>query len=511
MARSAPPDPLDPALAGLEPLELWRQFDALRRIPRPSLQEAGVRGYLLGLAADHGWAALTDETGNVVLRVPGRGCGTDSATLAIQGHMDMVCEKLETIAHDFSRDPIQLRRRVRRIDGREVDVLQAVGTTLGSDNGIGCATALALALTPGLDHPPLELLFTVDEEVGMTGAFGLDPTLVTARRLINLDAELEGRIYLSCAGGRELHARWELDRDERHNDDVAVRLRVEGLRGGHSGVDIHEGRANALAVLIGLLTSKEIDLEGVRLATCDGGGRSNAIAATAQTVLWCASSRVKELGRAFTLAGERVAEAYAAVDPELQVSFEELDRESRAQTPPPVSSITSRSILEALRNMRDGVLTWSPVIDGLVESSNNLGTISTTRGPDGGEMRLVALTRSSKPGAIESYQDRWERTLEASGASVEYQHGFPGWEARVDTELLRTAQASYERLFARAPILEAIHAGLECGVLHDRVPGLEMIAFGPDIHDAHTPNESLVIASVEPFWRFVVQLAADLC
>jgi dipeptidase D len=511
MARIAPQDPLDPALAGLEPVELWRQFDALRRIPRASMAEAGVREYLRELAEAHGWEPVCDATGNIVLRVPGRGRGVDAPTLAIQGHMDMVCEKHDSVDHDFARDSIQLRRVSRRIGGHELDVIQAAGTTLGSDNGIGCAAALALALTPGLDHPPLELLFTVDEEIGMSGAFGLDPTLLSAGRLINLDAELEGRIYLSCAGGRELHARWELDRDELHNDDVAVRLRVDGLRGGHSGVDIHEGRANAIAVLISLLTSKEIDLEGVRLATCDGGGRANAIAASAETVLWCASSRVKELGRSFEAAGTRVVEAYAAVDPELRVVFEELTPAAQAAVPPPVSSITSRSILEALRNQRDGVLAWSPVIPGLVETSNNLGTIATDRHPDGGEMRLISLTRSSKPGAIESYQDRWERTLEASGASVEYQHGFPGWEARVDTELLRTAQASYQALFGRAPVLEAIHAGLECGVLHDRSPNVEMIAFGPDIHDAHTPHESLVIASVEPFWRFVVRLAADLC
>src|SRR5690606_38664685 len=242
------------------------------------LKEDGVRVYLTSLAEQDGWTAITDAAGNIVLRTPGRGRGIDCEPLAIQGHMDMVCEKLVDSDHDFERDPIRLRRAIRRLDGREREVLQAHGTTLGSDNGIGCAAALALALTPGLDHPPLELLFTADEEVGMTGAFALEPSMLSARRLINLDAELEGRIYLSCAGGRELHALWGLDRDDRHLDDVAVRVSVAGLRGGHSGVDIHEGRANAIAVLIGLLTAREIDLEGVRLASCNGGGRVNAIA-----------------------------------------------------------------------------------------------------------------------------------------------------------------------------------------------------------------------------------------
>jgi dipeptidase D len=498
---------VDPALVGLEPLELWRQFDALCRIPRPSLQEQGVRAYLMSLAERQGWETVTDAGGNIVLRVPGRGRGVDREPLAIQGHMDMVCEKRGDVDHDFERDPIRLRRGVRELGGREREVLQAHGTTLGSDNGIGCAAALALALTPGLEHPPLELLFTADEEVGMTGAFALDPSLIRARRLVNLDAELEGRIYLSCAGGRELHAVWELDRDDRNPDDVALRVTVQGLRGGHSGVDIHEGRANAIAVLIALLTAKELDHEGVRLASVRGGGRTNAIARTAEAVLWCANARVRELARSIEAAARRIAESYATVDPDLVVGFGELSESEREATPAPISSLTGRAILEALRNQRDGVLAWSPVIPGLVETSNNLGILTSDNGD---ELRLIALARSSKAGALEIFQERCERTLEASGARIEYKHGFPGWEARLDTELLRTAQASYAALFGHEPKLEAIHAGLECGVLHDRVPGLEMIAFGPDIYDAHTPNESLVIDTVEPFWRFFVRLAADL-
>ncbi|PRQ03587.1 Cytosol non-specific dipeptidase [Enhygromyxa salina] len=499
-------DELHPTLIGLEPAELWRQFDALRQIPRPSLHEAGVRAYLKGLAEREGWDSATDEAGNIVLRVPGRGAGVDSEPLAVQGHMDMVCEKRSDSPHDFHTDPIALRRSTRTFQGREREVLQAEGTTLGADNGIGVAAGLALALTPDLVHPPLELLFTADEEEGMSGAFGLDPGLLTARRLINLDAELEGCIYLSCAGGRELHAIWDLNRDERHHGDVPVRVSIQGLRGGHSGVDIHRGRANAIAVLVRLLTAEGVDLEGVRFASCDGGGRANAIARTVETTLWCAKARVHALERALETAGRQIAESMVEVDPELAVGFVELPAEDHDAVPGPVSARTSRAILEALRAQPTGVLTWSAVIPGLVETSNNLGTISTS----GDQLRLVALARSSKDGAVDGFQDRCERTLEASGATVEYHHGFPGWEARVDTELLHQAEAAYEELFERKPVREAIHAGLECGVLGNRVPGLEMIAFGPDIFDAHTPDESLPIDTVEPFWRFVVHLAARL-
>lgn len=497
---------IDPALQGLEPRSLWQQFDALRRIPRPSTHEAGVRAHLQALADQHGWQTQTDAAGNMVLRVPGKGRGIDAEPLAIQGHMDMVCEKRSDSAHDFHRDPITLRRATRDIGGRSRDVLQADGTTLGADNGIGVAASLALALTLDIDHPPLELLFTADEEEGMTGAFGLDPKLLRARRLLNLDAELEGCIYLSCAGGRELHASWELDRDKEHRGDVPVRVSVTGLRGGHSGVDIHEGRANAIVVLINLLTSRDIDLEGVRLASCDGGGRPNAIPREAHTILWIAESRVHALARAFEQASRRIVESVATVDPELVIGFVELPPEQRDNLPAPVSAMTSRAILEALRNLKDGVLTWSTVIPGLVETSNNLGSITTT----GDELRLVAMARSSKHGAMEAFQDRCERTLEASGASIEYRHAFPGWEARVDTPLLAAAEAAYEQLFGRKPKREAIHAGLECGVIGNRVPGVEMIAFGPDIFDAHTPTESLAIDTVEPFWRFVVALAGRL-
>lgn len=498
---------MDPALDGLEPAELWRQFDAIRRIPRPSLQEEGVRSYLRDLAAREGWAVVEDEAGNLALHVPGRGRGVDAAPLAIQGHMDMVCEKRPEVEHDFERDPIELRRAKVEHGGELREVLRAAGTTLGSDNGIGCAAGLALALTPGLDHPPLDLLFTADEEQGMTGAFGLDPKLLRARRLLNLDAEAEGRLYLSCAGGRELHASWTLDREPRCSDDVGLRLAITGLRGGHSGVDIHEGRANAITVLIALLTDPEVDLEGVRLASCEGGGRPNAIAREAQTLLWCARARVPGVVAACTAAGERLRERYAGSDPEMVVDIEELPEARWAELPDPVRALTSRAILEGLKGQRDGVLAWSAVIPGLVETSNNLGSITT----EGDELRLVAMARSSKQGATEAFQERCELALESSGAEVEFRHGFPGWEARVDTPLIAAAQSTYRELFAKDIVLEAIHAGLECGILGARVPGLEMISFGPDIFDAHTPSESLVLDTVEPFWRFVVALAAALC
>ncbi len=498
--------PLNDALVGLEPAELWRQFDAIRKIPRPSTHEEGVRAYLRELGASAGWETLEDTAGNLVLRVPGRGRGVNAELLAIQGHMDMVCEKRAGIEHDFLRDPIALERTHAQFKGVTREVLQARGTTLGSDNGLGCAAALALALTPGLHHPPLELLFTADEEEGMSGALGLDPNMLRARRLLNFDGELEGHVYLSCAGGREMLASWELDRSQRCSDDVAVRLQISGLRGGHSGVDIHEQRGSALALLIALLTAPGVDLEGVRVASCNGGGRPNAIPREVDTLLWCARSHVAGLEAAIERAAEDLRSALATIDPGLEIRFSILDPELAEAVPAPVSATTSRAILEALRAQRHGVLTWSTVIPGLVETSNNVAAITTTDE----RMELIQMCRSSKAGAVEAFQARCELALEASGAEVVTMHAFPGWEARLDTELVGKAQSVYTALFGRAPKLEAIHAGLECGVLGDRIPGLEMISFGPDIFDAHTPTESLVLDSVEPFWRFVVALVQAL-
>jgi dipeptidase D len=496
--------PIDPALEGLTPRSLWEQFDALRRIPRPSLAEEGVRAHLRALARDNGFGLREDGAGNLVLVVPARGRGVGKAPLSIQGHMDMVCEKATGVEHDFTRDAIALQRREVDVDGRPMDVLQACGTTLGSDNGIGCATALAIALEPDLDHPPLELLFTANEENGMTGAAALDPNLVTARRLLNLDAEEDGTIYLSCAGGRDLVATWTVERQNPGSDAVPLEIVVDGLRGGHSGVDIHLGRANAIVLAVRALSNPGIDLDGVQLASFEGGGRANAIPRRARVVLWCARSRVDAVIAQIATAAENLRNEIAATDPDLEVSCETISPDGvLGPLPPPIG----KAIFRAVASIPDGVLAWSEVIDGLVETSNNIGIFTT----DETSMRVQCLSRSSKEGAVVALQERVERKLESSGASVLFQGEYPGWEAKLDTELLAVARTTYARLFGRQPALKAIHAGLECGILGRRIPNLEMIAFGPAIHNAHTPDEMLVIDTVAPFWRFVSELVADLC
>ncbi len=496
-------DVLDPALQGLEPKRVWRQFDALRRIPRPSLHEELVRKHLRALAAEHGWEVREDHAGNIVLAVPGRGEGADASPVALQGHMDMVCVKDPGVRHDFHRDPIGLQRSTLAENGVTRDVLTAVGTTLGSDNGLGLAAALAVASDPSIDRPPLELLFTADEETGMSGAMRLDGRMITAARLINLDAEEHGSIYLSCAGGRELVAVWDLERDTPRAEDVALRLRVSGLRGGHSGVDIHEGRANAVVVLLSALASGDVELDGVRLASCDGGARPNAIPRVAQAILWCAPRRAEVLTSQLEAAQARIGERLAD-EPEFALTVERVEGD---ECPGPLSAETSRAMLKALAMLPDGVIAWSKSIDGLVETSNNLGTIATTEKT----LTLTCLTRSSRDGALESVQERMQLTLDSSGATTEFKGAYPGWEADLDNPLLKRTTEVFERLFGEAPRVKAIHAGLECGILHQRMPGVKMVAFGPEIRNAHTPDEAVVLDSVEPFYRLISELVRDLC
>lgn len=497
-------DTVDPALEGLEPKLVWEQFDAIRQIPRPSLHEELLRKHLRDLAKQQSWGVRGDAAGNLVLYVPGRGAGVDSLPLAIQGHMDMVCAKDPGVTHDFYRDPIRLHRTQIEIDGQARDVIKAQGTTLGSDNGLGLATALALGLDPSVDHPPLELLFTADEETGMSGAFDLDGGMITAARLLNLDAEEHGSIYLSCAGGRELVGTWDLRREAPRPDDVALRVRLSGLRGGHSGVDIHEGRPNAIVTLLELLSSQQLELDGVRLASCDGGSRPNAIPRNAQAVLWCPPQRAQVLTEQLEAVAKAMREGLLGTDPDACVVIEKVAPED---CPAPLEADQSRALLKALSALHDGVIALSESIEGLVETSNNLGVIASTEA----SLSVTCMTRSSRDGAIESAQDRMMLTLESAGANVRFEAAYPGWQADLDNPLLVRARVVYERLFGGPPEIKAIHAGLECGILNKRIPGLHMIAFGPEIRNAHTPDEAVVLDTVEPFWRLVSSLVSDLC
>ncbi len=506
------PPALDPALRGLEPVALWEQFDAIRRIPRMSHEEEGVRRYLRALAKRHGWAVREDAGGNVVLVVPGRGRGVEASPVAIQGHGDMGGAKEPDSPHDFLRDPIELRRDTVDLDdnGRPRDVLLANDTTLGSDNGIGCAAGLAIALTPGLDHPPLELLFTANEETGMSGAENLDPKLVVSRRMLNLDTEEWGSVYISCAGGRDLHARWSVEREAPRDEDVGFVVQVRDLKGGHSGVDIHNGRTNGIKLMVDLVLDGRVELDGVRLGACDGGGRPNAIPRDGELVLWCPRSNADAFETQLQAAAEAHCARIAETDPHAKITVRRLDADDLAKLETrqyPIGGATGRAIVKAIGALDDGVIAWSTTIEGLVETSSNLGVITTRED----EVEIVIMTRSSKDDAVERVQTRMDRTLQASGADVSHDAAYPGWEADPESPLLQATKDAYERLFGEKAEIKAIHAGLECGILGQRLPGVSMVSFGPEIRNAHTPQETLVLDTVPPFFELVAELVRQLC
>jgi len=496
---------LDVAFEGLAPESLWQQFDAIRRIPRASTNEEGVRSYLRALADAQGWERDEDGAGNIVLRVPGRGAGEHSPALAIQGHMDMVCVKDDDRDHDFTSDPIEVSRSTVMVSGESHMVVRAVGTSLGSDNAIGCCAGLALGLTPGLEHPPLELLFTADEETGMTGAANLDPALVRSRRLLNLDAEEHGSLYVSCAGGRDLVAEWDLPEIQLGEEWELVAFELFNLRGGHSGVDIDKGRANAAVESLRLLRDVAGELDGFAMRSIESGGLSNAIPRFFRAEFWVLREDLVRCENYIRDFAEALMIRVSVTDPATEWEFQRVSSEERDRAG--VSPEASVAIVRALANIQDGVFAWSVVVDGLVETSSNLGVV---RG-DSQHLRVELLSRSSVDEEVLRLQNRMSSAFEHTGATVTFHGAYPGWVADPSNPLLRTAKQTYEAVFGEAAKVKAIHAGLECGILGERLDGVDMLSFGPEIWNAHTTDEMVFVSSVSAFWSLLKALARNLC
>jgi dipeptidase D len=490
-----------------QPTLLWQHFADLCLIPRGSGNEGGVRDYIRKYAATHGFGYREDSTGNCLVSVPGRGAGAHAGAIAIQAHMDMVCVADQGIEHDFTRDPIRTRVATWTEKGVTQDVLMATGTTLGADNGIGLVAALAVAVDPAVtDCPPLELLCTVDEETGLTGARFLDPELLRTDLLINLDSEEVGEICISCAGGRDMTAEWTVERSAPSPDEVPIRFFLTGLPGGHSGVQIHERRGNALKMLLEPLLSVSNSGAEWRLASFAGGTARNVIPGYAEIIAWVPQAEVAPLMAAFQLPAvkQHITEAIQQDEEDkIQLGCAIVSPDSVLQ---PISFETTARILDAIANIPNGVQHWSEVVDGLVETSNNVAVITTTDKV----IRLQCSTRSSKPGAIEEFQASVTPQLTAAGATVTHSDGYPGWPADAHNPLLVQAKQTFKRLLGHEPKLTAVHAGLECGVLQGKRPTLQMISFGPNIYGAHTVNERITLDSVPQFYACLTELLSDL-
>ncbi len=472
-------------ISQLEPRHVWKYFTQMTAIPHKSKNEAEIGRWIQQVGRDHGLTVRTDDVGNVVLVVPATPGHEQAPIVILQGHMDMVCEQNNDSTHDFAKDPLKLRL----VD----EWLMATGTTLGADNGVGLAAALAVLDDPDVVHGPLEILATMDEETGMTGAFNLKTEFLQGRMMLNLDSEEDGAIYVGCAGGADVKAFFDAKTEAAPAGSVRLDVGIGGLRGGHSGLNIIENRANALRMLARLL--KDLQKQGVAFTLTDlsGGSAHNAIPreATAGLVLSeAAAPRAKEL----------IEKRFTAMRAEYGKRETRMSLISNDHGPfvgSTLSPALAAELIDFMLLVPNGALTMSQDLPNLVESSCNLATVKTADG------KIIAhlSCRSSVQPVIPEIQETIAIAAARVGARAELGAGYPAWQPDMDSPLLAAAKGVFEGVFGRTPEIKAIHAGLECGIIGEKFPGIKMISFGPEIHGAHSPEEKVHVPSVGRFYQ----------
>lgn len=479
------------ALEHLFPTLLWKHFEKLCTIPRPSGHEGEAVRYIMDSARRWGLECVCDEVKNVIVRKKASPGFENRRGVILQSHLDMVPQKNEGTEHDFLRDPV-----VPFVDGEWV---RARGTTLGADNGIGAAAALAVLEDASLAHGPLEALFTVDEETGMTGAMNLDSGVLEGDALINLDTEDEGEIFIGCAGGVDVLIDVPVTR-EPVNDGVAFTLAVRGLKGGHSGLDINLGRGNAIKVMVRLLYRAVADYD-LHIHSFRGGSVRNAIPREAfcEVVLPEGKAAMfRDYVRSFE---ETVRSELQVADPGVEVTVDS------APVPQDVLSPDSQlKLLRALYSCPSGVIRMSDRVDGVVETSGNLAMINS----DEEKVTVQCLLRSSVDSSRDDLCCAVESAFLPAGAQVEFSGGYPGWDPDPRSSLLRTMKRVYQELFGNEPQVKVVHAGLECGIIKAKYPDLELVSVGPTIRYPHSPDERVHIGSVDKFWKYLLRTLAEV-
>lgn len=471
-------------------MALWERFLELTAIPRPSRAEAEARAYVLDWAARHSWPRCPDDVGNILVRVPAT-LGREAApVVTLQAHLDMICERNPESPYDPREGRIHVVR--------EGDWLGAQGTTLGADNGIGVALAMAIAGDPAAEHGPLELLFTVCEEQGLEGAKGLDPALVEGRLLVNLDGTSDGAITIGCAGSAHTLVRLPLEQTPCATDG-ALAVEVSSGRGGHSGGDIHRGRANAIAVL-GRLLSRAHEAGPVRLVGLGGGVNRNAIPREAYALVSVEERAEDAIRAAIAHELDLVRDEYRATDPRLAVTIDAASARSAA------SVADTCHAIDLLLALPSGVVAFADASEGVVETSTSLGVARV----EGAALTLASMSRSSSLAGLAEVVASIERIAREHGATVEAERSYEPWEPDPDSPLLVAARGVYKRLFAAEPRLEVVHGGLECAVLGEKLPGAQMISLGPAILGPHAPGERVGISSTQRTYRLLRALLDDL-
>ena len=474
-------------ISKLYPSDLWSNFYALTQIPRPSKHEAKVVEYLLDFGKSLNLETIIDKTGNVIIRKPATSGFENRKGIVFQAHIDMVPQKNSDKAHDFETDPLQLQIS----DGW----VMATGTTLGADNGIGVAAIMALLQSKTVQHGPIEALFTIDEETGMTGAFGLDSTLLNGSILINLDSEDEGELYVGCAGGSNANMVFHYNEVEVPKGMVAFKLNLTGLKGGHSGIDIIRGRGNTNKLIFRFIKFAVSQL-GVRLASINGGNMRNAIPREAFAVVAVPMREVEVFKKTVAEFEDIFKTEYGKVEPTLSFKTEACDLPASL-----IHEMIQDDLINAIQGCPNGVVRMSDDMKGLVETSTNLSIVQSQNG----KINVMCLVRSSIDTAKDDVESTIESVFSLAGARIKFDGQYPGWKPNLDSEILKVLKETYQKLYDKEPEIRAIHAGLECGILGDIYPKLDMISFGPNIRFPHSPDEKVEIESVRKFWDFLVE------
>lgn len=477
----------------LKPKAVFDYFAQINKVPRPSKHEEHIIAFLEQFANEHGFALKKDECGNVLISKPASEGMEERPTIVLQAHMDMVCEKTSDRVIDFEKDPI-----LSYVDG---EWMRAKGTTLGADDGIGIAMAMAVLTDESLKHGPIECLFTRDEETGLTGAEALESGFMTGKYLINLDSEDEGEIFIGCAGGVNTEIDFDYFTQEIPEGSVALRVVIDKLVGGHSGDDINKNRANANKLLARFLHNESNKFD-INLISIDGGNLHNAIPRHAEAVIAVPESVKHEVRADFNVFAADVQNEYHATEPNMEFTMESAELPETC-----IDDITSYNLIESLHACHHGVYEWSQDIPGFVETSSNLASVKM---PEEGKIKIITSQRSSTQSQLECMSSVIAATFSLAGADVTIHDGYPGWKPNPDSAVLKVAVEKYRELFNKEPKVRAIHAGLECGLFSEKYPDLDMISVGPTLRGVHSPDECLLIPTVDMVWRHLVAIIENI-
>jgi len=479
-------------ILNLEPKSVWKNFHSLTQIPRPSKKEARVIAFMKQFGESLNLETIVDEVGNVIIRKPATPGMENRKGVVLQSHLDMVPQKNSDKVHDFEHDPIETI-----VDG---DWVRANGTTLGADNGMGAAAIMAVLESKDLVHGPVEALFTIDEETGMTGAFELKPGILKGDILLNLDSEDEGELYFGCAGGIDGTFTFDFKQEKPDTGTIAYKFSISGLKGGHSGLDIPLGRGNSGKILVRLLWHG-VEKHGLRLSSIESGNMRNAIPREGFAIATIPSSEKEKFEKCMAKSAEKIKAELSVTEPGLQISV--------AETTMPAFVMDTDSqnrMLRASYGCPNGVIRMSDAMEGLVETSTNFSIIKS----NDSTITINCLLRSSVNSAKTDLSKMMGSIFELAGAKVEFEGEYPGWKPNPDSPILKTMQSVYNNRFGKVPEIKAIHAGLECGLLGAVYPNWDMISFGPTIRYPHSPDEKVNIASVDKFWIYLTETLKNI-